>query len=321
MPTSAVHSAPALAAAWAALAAVGFLVAWWLRPAPTRAEPRGPWRRAAAALRERAGTRAAVLVLAVLAAAALLAPLLAPYDYARALGAMVSLPPSLAHPFGTDGAGRDALSRVLYGARVSLSVAVLSALVAAVVGTVYGAVAAFFGGPLDALLMRAVDAALAVPRILLLTMVVALWGKLEIPGLVLLLGLTTWMDVSRLTRAEVLSLRGRDFVGAAHALGASRLRVLVRHVLPNALTPAVVAATLGVGDVIAAEAGLSYLGLGVQQPEPSWGNIVGDGVGEILSRWYLSVFPGLAVVVAAVAVNVIGDALRDALDPRDLPRR
>jgi peptide/nickel transport system permease protein len=129
------------------------------------------------------------------------------------------------------------------------------------------------------------------------------------------------MDVSRLVRAEVLSLREREFVGAANALGASRVRVLLRHLLPNALTPAVVAATLGIGDAIAAEAGLSYLGFGVQEPNASWGLIVGDGASEILSSWHLSLFAGVAIVITAVSVNVLGDALRDALDPRDLPRR
>jgi peptide/nickel transport system permease protein len=314
---------PVTAASWVALAALALLCARLLRPDAAAAEPASPGARAVATLRARRSTRIALVTLAVLVAAALFARWLAPYDPTVALDLAhgSNLPPSLAHPFGTDQFSRDALSRVLYGARASLGVAVFSALVAATLGTVYGATAAFVGGPVDSLMMRVVDAALSVPRVLLLIVVVALWGNLTVAGLVVLLGLTTWMDVSRLVRAEVLSLRRRDFIDAAEALGASRVRVLMRHLLPNALTPAVVAATLGVGNAIAAEAGLSYLGLGVQPPDPSWGNIVGDGASELLTRWWLSLFAGLAVVITAVAVNVVGDALRDALDPRDLPRR
>jgi peptide/nickel transport system permease protein len=323
MLSSSPPALPVTAAAWIALGALAVVTARVLRPASGTGETASPTRRALAALRSRRSTRLALVTLVVLAAAALFARWLAPYDPRIALDLAhgANLPPSLAHPFGTDQFSRDALSRVLYGARASLGVAVFSALVAASLGTLYGAAAAFVGGSIDALMMRVVDAALSVPRVLLLIVVVALWGKLTLVGLVLLLGLTTWMDVSRLVRAEVLSLRRRDFVDAAEALGASRVRVLLRHLLPNALTPAVVAATLGVGSAIAAEAGLSYLGLGVQPPEPSWGNIVGDGASELLTRWWLSLFAGLAVVITAVAVNVVGDALRDALDPRDLPRR
>jgi peptide/nickel transport system permease protein len=283
----------------------------------------GPWR---LAFRRLLARRAAALGLVTLGAFVLaggLAPLLAPYDPASQpdIVALRSQPPSLAHPFGTDPYSRDVLSRMLYGARVSLGVATLAVLVSATVGTAYGAVAGFAGGRVDALMMRAVDALLAVPRVLLLIAVLALWGGVPLPLLVLLLGLTGWFGVSRLVRAQVLALREREFVTAAHALGASGFRVLARHVLPNALSPVIVAATLGVGNTIVLEAGLSYLGVGVRQPQASWGSIIQDGADQIVTHWWISLFPGLAIVLTVMALTAVGDGLRDALDPRQLPRR
>jgi peptide/nickel transport system permease protein len=168
-------------------------------------------------------------------------------------------------------------------------------------------------------MMRLLDALIAIPRILLLIAVLALWGELGLPALVLLLGFTGWFGVSRLVRAEVLALRERDFVSAARALGGSDARILVVHLLPSALAPVVVASTLAVGDVIVLEAGLSYLGIGVRPPWPSWGNIAHDGVSQLGTHWWLAVFPGLAIVATVLACNVLGDALRDALDPHRLP--
>jgi len=283
----------------------------------------GPWR---LALRRLLVSRGAVLGLVTIGALVLaggLAPLLAPYDPASQpdIVALRSRPPSLAHPFGTDPYSRDVLSRMLYGARVSLGVATLAVLVSATVGTAYGAVAGFAGGRVDAVMMRAVDALLAVPRVLLLIAVLALWGGVPLPVLVLLLGLTGWFGVSRLVRAQVLALREREFVVAAHALGAGGFRVLARHVLPNALSPVIVAATLGVGHTIVLEAGLSYLGVGVRQPQASWGSIIQDGADQIVTHWWISLFPGLAIVLTVMALTAVGDALRDALDPRQLPRR
>jgi peptide/nickel transport system permease protein len=294
-------------------------------PAAASAPPPdgGPLRLAALRFRANRAAALGLAVVLVLVVVSLLAPVLAPYDPVAQpdIVALRSQPPSLAHPFGTDQFSRDVLSRVLYGSRVSLSVATLSVLVAITVGTAYGALAGFLGGRADAMMMRAVDAMLAIPRVLLLVVVVSLWGGVSLPVLVVLLGLTGWFGVSRLVRGQVLALREREFVTAARALGASGARVLRRHVLPNALTPVIVAATLGVGHTIALEAGLSYLGLGVQQPLASWGNIIQDGADQVAVHWWISLFPGLAIVLTMMALTAVGDGLRDALDPRQLPGR
>jgi peptide/nickel transport system permease protein len=261
---------------------------------------------------------AALYLLAVLAAVSVLAPLLAPYGPSAQLD-IVNLKgqaPSLAHPFGTDPLSRDVLSRVLYGSRISLAVAVASVLLSSALGTAYGCAAGMAGRRVDALMMRAVDALVSVPRVLVLVAVLALWGALPVPALVALIGVTGWFGASRLVRAEVRSVREREFVLAATAIGAPRWRVLVKHVLPNVLSPIVVTATLGVGHVIALEAGLAYLGIGVQPPEASWGNIIQDGADQIAQLWWVSLFPGLAIAITVTAVNRLGDGLRDALDPR-----
>jgi peptide/nickel transport system permease protein len=233
---------------------------------------------------------------------------------------MQNRPPSAAHPFGTDQASRDLLARVLVGARVSLSVAALSVLISVTIGTLYGLVAGYVGGGVDAALMRFIDALLSIPRVLLLIAVLALWYPVPFVGLILLLGFTGWFGVSRLVRAEVRGARDRDYVAAARALGASHVRVMLRHLLPNVLGPVIVAATLGVGNVIVLEAGLSYLGVGVQQPLPSWGSIFLDGTATMATAWWVALFPGLAIVITVLAFNVLGDSLRDLLDPRQVDR-
>ncbi|HKG95067.1 MAG TPA: ABC transporter permease [Gemmatimonadaceae bacterium] len=278
----------------------------------------GPWRGAVRRLRRDRSAMVGLAALAALALAAVFAPLVAPYDpidQPDIIG-LKSLPPSLAHPFGTDQASRDVLSRVIYGARVSLGVAALSMLVAITMGTIYGAVAGYRGGRTDAAMMRAVDTLLSIPRILLLIAVLSLWTRTPILALVLLIGFTGWFGVSRIVRAQVLSLKEREFVVAARALGASGPRLLVRHILPNVASPIVVAATLGVGHVIILEAGLSYLGLGVQPPQASWGSIIRDGSEQVTTLWWISLFPGLAIVLTVMALNALGDGMRDALDVR-----
>jgi peptide/nickel transport system permease protein len=261
---------------------------------------------------------AGLAVVVAVVVVALVAPLIAPYDAVAQLGidTLKSRPPSLAHPFGTDPLSRDVLSRVLLGSRVSLAVAALSVLTATTLGTVYGAVAGYAGGRVDDLLMRGVDAALSIPRVLLLITVLALWGHVSAAVLIVVIGCTGWLSVSRLVRSEVLGLRSRDWVTAARALGATPARTLFRHILPNALSPVIVSATLGVANVILLEAGLSFLGLGVQPPEPSWGNVMQDGADQIRALWWMSVFPGLAILITVMAVNVVGDGLRAAADPR-----
>ncbi len=258
-------------------------------------------------------------VLAVITVVALLAPLIAPYDPIAQpdIIGLKNLAPSLSHPFGTDSYSRDVLSRCIYGARISLTVAALATAIAVTFGTLYGAIAGFVGGALDAVLMRFVDAALAIPRVLLLIAILALWNGLPLWLLVVVLGGTGWFGLSRMVRAQVLSLRDLDFVVAARALGATGPRILLRHILPNVLPTIIVAATLGVGHVIILEAGLSYLGLGVQPPSASWGSIIQDGADQIGTAWWISLFPGLLIVTTAIACNALGDALRAAFDPRE----
>lgn len=251
---------------------------------------------------------------------ALCAPWLAPVppNAIPADGLIQSLPPSMEHPFGTDPLGRDVLSRMLHGGRVSLSVAFLSVALASLVGTTYGAAAGWIGGRVDTLCMRLLDVALAVPRLLVLLLVSALWGTLPLPTLVLLLGLTGWYDVARLVRSDVRGLRERDFVLAARATGVREARILWRHVVPHVWPTLVVTATLGVANTIALEAGLSFLGLGVQPPDASWGTILSDGNLPGGSRWWLTVFPGTALVLAVLTCNALGDALRESFAPRQV---
>jgi len=257
----------------------------------------------------------ALLVLC-LTLAALLAPLLVSYDPAEQLGlALQQAPPSPAHPFGTDQVGRDVLSRVLAGIRLSLSIATISVLLSLSIGTGVGMIAGYFGGIVDALLMRLVDAALAVPRVLLLLVLLAALPS-GIPGLVLVLVLTSWFGTSRLVRAEVLSLRERDFIVATGALGIGKHRTLLRHLLPNIIAPVVVAATLGVGHIILIEAGLSYLGAGIPRPTASLGGIISDGMNSLDQAWWISTFPGLVILLIVIGFSLVGDGLRNAIDPR-----
>lgn len=265
---------------------------------------------------------APAIVLAVLVTVALLAPAIAPYDPTAQpdIVGLKNLAPSLAHPFGTDSFSRDVLSRAMYGARVSLSVAALATLITVTFGTACGAIAGYCGGWIDVVLMRFVDAMLSIPRVLLLIAVLALWQQLPLWLLIVTLGATGWFGLSRLVRSQVIALRTQDFVAAAEAIGATGSRILVRHILPNVVPTIIVAATLGVGQVIVLEAGLSYLGLGVQPPDASWGSIIQDGADQIGTMWWVSLFPGLLIVTTAIACNALGDALRDALDPRGRTR-
>jgi len=268
------------------------------------------------------GARLAMGVIILLFLAAVIGPFLSPYSPEVQLDivALKNMPPSRSHPFGTDWYSRDVLSRVLFGARVSLSVAALSVLVSTTVGSAYGLIAGYSGGRLDAFMMHVLDALLSIPRVLLLVAVLALWQPVPLPGLILLLGFTGWYGVSRLVRAEVRTARQREYVVAARALGASASRVVLRHLLPNVVGPIIVAATLGVANVIVLEAGLSFLGVGAREPNPSWGTIFFTGSSSPVATWWVAVFPGAAIVLTVLAFNVLGDALRDVLDPRQLPQ-
>jgi peptide/nickel transport system permease protein len=224
--------------------------------------------------------------------------------------------PSLAHPFGTDALNRDILSRVANGARVSLAVAGLAVVLSLSVGSAVGLIAGYAGGWVDAVLMRTVDAALAIPRLFVILLLLVVWERIPLVALILVLGTTGWFATSRLVRGEVLRLRHEPFVLAVEGLGATPRRTLVRHLLPNAAGPLLVAATLGVGDVILLEAGLSFLGLGIQPPTPSWGGMVLDARPLIVSAPWTALFPGAAIVLTVLSVNLVGDALQAALDPR-----
>ena len=263
-------------------------------------------------------SRAALFVLGVIMLVGALAPLIAPYDPAAQpdIVLLKSLPPSLAHPFGTDPYSRDVLSRVIFGARLSLSIGILATFVSLTVGVAYGAVAGYAGGFLDAVMMRVLDAFLSIPRFLLLLGVLVAWPHLSVGALVVFLGLTGWFGLSRIVRGQVLALKHAEFVTAARALGASRRRILLKHLLPNVVSPIVVAATVGVAHVIVLEAGLSYLGVGVPQPLASWGNIIQDGADQVATLWWMALFPGLFMVLTVMTLNILGEALRDVYERR-----
>ncbi len=260
---------------------------------------------------------ACVGILVFFVALAVAAPLVAPYHPDRQLDivGLQHVAPSWDHPLGTDLYSRDVWSRLAFGTRISLAIGALATLVAVTLGTLVGA-AAGYARRLDAVLMRVVDVGLAMPRLFILLVIVALWDRLPLPVLILAIGLTTWFATSRLVRADVLRLRELAFVEAARAGGAGSARVVLRHVLPNAAAPVIVSAAVGLGNVLLLEAGLSFLGIGVRPPTPSWGNMIAEGAHHVTSAPWATVFPGLAIALVVMATNAVGDALRDAFDPR-----
>lgn len=263
----------------------------------------------------------AFALIALLVSVVVLGPLLSPYAPNAQLDiiALRSQAPSLAHPFGTDAVSRDVFSRVLDGGRVSLALAVLSVSLSLVVATLYGAISTLVGGVVDTTMRRLLDVALSIPRLLVLLAVGALWGALSFPALVLLIGFTGWFDTARLVTDELRALGTREFSVAARAMGVRGPRLLWRHLLPHLLPTLVISASFGVARTIALEAGLSYLGLGIQAPQASWGTILHDGAGVVETEWWLSLFPGLATVFAVLACNALGDALRERFAPDHVP--
>jgi len=245
----------------------------------------------------------------------LLAPYLAPYALDELDAYHVLLPPSMAHWLGTDELGRDVLTRIIYGARISLLVGFVSAGIAIIIGAIAGLFAGYYGGWVDQVIMRFVDIMLCFPTFFLILAVIALLEP-SILYIMIIIGLTGWMEVTRLVRAEVLSLRERDFILAARGLGASDIRIIFRHILPNSMSPILVSATLRVSGAILIESSLSFLGIGVQPPVPSWGNMLTAGKDYLEFAWWLSLFPGIAILVTVIAYNLVGEGLRDALDPR-----
>jgi len=243
------------------------------------------------------------------------APLLSPHDPSAIDIKSILTGPSLAHPFGTDDLGRDVLSRMIWGSRVSLKVGFSAVGIATLIGILLGALAGYYGGVLDGIIMRAVDIMLTLPTIFLILAVIAILEP-SIWNIMVVIGLTSWMEPARLIRAEFLSLKEREFVVAARAIGASDARIIFRHVLPNGLSPILVSATLGIGGAILIESALSFLGLGVQPPTPSWGSLLASGKDNIEIAWWLSAFPGLAILLTVLGYNLLGEGIRDALDPR-----
>ena len=274
-----------------------------------------PWR--PSIVRHRGIVAGAVLLVA-LATLATLASVVASHDPLEIAGAGgVTLErPSAAHPFGTDALGRDQLARVLRAGRVSLAVGVGVELLVVTLGCAVGLVAGYAGGTLDAVLMRTTDVVMAFPSLVLAIGIIAVFERPGLDKVVLVLVALGWTTIARVVRGAVLSLKGREYVQAAQALGAPHLTIVVRHLLPNALGPLLVAATLGVGSNMIAEAGLSFLGLGAQSPTLSWGALLADGQTFLVTAPWVAVFPGLALLLAVLGVNLLGDGLRDLLDPR-----
>lgn len=254
-------------------------------------------------------------IVLVMSVAALGAPWLAPADPTALNVDAILQAPSLAHPLGTDALGRDVLSRLLWGGRVSLWVGFVAVGLSVSIGLALGLAAGYFGGLVDEAIMRGVDVMLCFPSFFLILAVIAFLEP-SLTNIMIVIGLTSWMGVARLVRAETLALRGRDFVLAARVAGAGPVRILLLHILPNALAPVLVSATLGVAGAILVESSLSFLGLGVQPPMPSWGNVLMEGKDVLIVAPWLSFFPGLAILVTVLGYNLLGEALRDLFDPR-----
>jgi peptide/nickel transport system permease protein len=276
------------------------------------------WRR----FRHHPGAVAGAIILTILVLSVVLVSF-SPYDPELSDMRNRLQPPSLAHPFGTDQLGRDLLTRVLYGGRISLSVGLMVVVITLLIGVPVGAIAGYFGGRVDNILMRITDSALSLPNLLVLIILSAIMREVEFPffqrnnvlTIALVIGVLSWMTVARLVRATFITLREMEFVVAARGVGANNLRIIVRHILPNAVGPIIVEATLEVGYAIMEEAGLSFLGFGIQPPTPSWGNLLSNAQEHLTKHPWLAIFPGLMIFLTIISVNYIGDGLRDAFDP------
>ncbi len=260
-------------------------------------------------------SKAGFMIIVVVFLLAMLAPFIAPYDPDEINVKAILIEPSWQHWMGTDGLGRDVLSRMLFGGRISLLVGLVAVGISTIIGIILGAIAGYYRGWVDTIIMRLVDVMLSIPSFFLILAVIAFLTP-SIINVMIVIGLTSWMGVTRLVRAEFLSLSGREFVQASRVLGAKDARLIFTHLLPNSLTPIIVSSVLGVAGAVLLESGLSFLGLGVQAPQASWGNILTDGKDYIQFAWWLSLFPGLAILMTVLGYNLFGEGLRDALDPR-----
>jgi peptide/nickel transport system permease protein len=258
---------------------------------------------------------AGLIIIGIISFMAIFAPWIAPFDPDAIKVKNILLSPSATHLMGTDGLGRDVYSRMLFGARISLLVGIVAVGIATIIGIVLGAIAGFYRGWVDTVIMRLVDVMLSIPTFFLILAVIAFLTP-SIWNIMIVIGLTSWMGVTRLVRAEFLSLRNREFVLASQTLGAKDSRLIFKQLLPNSLTPIIVSSVLGIASAVLVESGLSFLGLGVQAPQASWGNILTDGKEYIEFAWWLSMFPGLAILITVMGYNLLGEGLRDALDPR-----
>jgi peptide/nickel transport system permease protein len=281
---------------------------------------RGHWQLALERFRQHRPALAGIAVLSLLAVLSATVPLISPYDPERTALLLIYEPPSPAHPFGTDGIGRDLATRILFGGRVSLAVGLLAVTVAISFGTLVGTLAGYYGRWIDSVLMRFVDLMYAIPQLFLLIVIGVFFKGMSVGVLIVVLGLLRWMTTSRLVRAQFLSLKHREFVEAARCVGARDRRIIFRHILPNTLAPIIVAATLGIAGAIITESTLSFLGLGIQPPTPSWGNMLKDATSEMDKAPWMAIFPGLFIFLAVVSINFVGDGLRDAFDPRHVIR-
>jgi peptide/nickel transport system permease protein len=261
--------------------------------------------------------KAGFTIILVVFLLAMFAPWIAPYDPDDINVKAILLAPSAHHWMGTDGLGRDVLSRMLYGGRISLLVGLVAVGISTAIGIVLGALAGYYRGWVDTLIMRLVDVMLSIPSFFLILAVIAFLTP-SIFNIMIVIGFTSWMGVTRLVRAEFLSLAGREFVQASRTLGAKDVRLIFIHLLPNSLTPIIVSSVLGVASAVLMESGLSFLGLGVQAPQASWGNILTDGKEYIQFAWWLSLYPGLAILLTVLGYNLLGEGLRDALDPKSV---
>lgn len=258
---------------------------------------------------------AGLLLVGVMSLGALFAPLLTPHDPTRLDVDAILAPPSLEHPMGTDALGRDVMARLLYGGRVSLWVGFVAVGLAVAIGLMLGLVSGYFGGLVDEAVMRGVDVMLCFPSFFLILAVIAFLEP-SLVNIMVVIGLTSWMGVARLVRAETLTLRRREFVLASRLAGSGTTHILFHHILPNAVAPVLVSATLGVAGAILVESSLSFLGLGVQPPTPSWGNMLMEGKDVLEIAPWLSIFPGMAILLTVLGYNLLGESLRDILDPR-----
>ena len=255
------------------------------------------------------------VMLIIIILSALLAPAISPYEPIKTNQRTSLKPPTLDHPMGTDRFGRDIFSRVLWGGRLSLPVGVVSVVIAAVIGVVFGLISGFYGGRIDAVIMRFVDLLLAFPGILLALAIIAVLGD-SLFNLMIAVGIASIPDYVRITRATVLSVREREYVLAARTIGSRDHVLVLRHILPNITAPLIVLATLGMASAIITGSALSFLGLGIKPPTPEWGNMLAEGREFLQRAWWVAFFPGLAIMVTVLSINLLGDGLRDALDPR-----